>query len=439
MSPFFRQLSKVQKIILVVIGGLLLVVLVVLAVPSLRESVMYRWEEVTTRVYFMVFQPEKSAFVPQQGLTPTSQGTLATETPLPATLTPSVIPTEAETATPMPTPTALPALVLMDKIPYVDQHYGFNNCAPSNLAMQLAYWGWTGKREDISPVVKPFDKDKNVMPYELADYVNEKTSLKALVRYGGTIDLLKALTANGYPVVVEKGVIFRDIAGKMSWMGHYNIILGYDEAKQQFITHDSFLEDGKFKRFDYSEIQQEWRAFNYIFLVVYPADRWDNLSQVLGAYADEAQSYKLALDISAKEISTTSGSDHFFAIFNRGTSLVKLQDYGGGALAYDEAYNYYATLPEQNRPYRMSWYQTGPYFAYYYTGRYQDVVKLADLTLKTTNEPYLEESYYWRALGEEMLGQKDDAVTDLCTAVKYHTDFSPATTELTNLGVSACP
>ncbi|MCE1255351.1 MAG: C39 family peptidase, partial [Anaerolineae bacterium] len=293
--------------------------------------------------------------------------------------------------------------------------------------------------EDVSPMLKHFDKDKNVMPYEMADYVNEHTNLKAVVRQGGTVNLLKTLVANGFPVMVEKGVMFRDTTGRVSWMGHYNIVLGYDEAQQQFITHDSYLEDGKFKSFPYEQLKQEWQAFNYVFLVVYPADQWDKLAGVLGPYADEAQSYNIALDISSSEMSASEGSAHFFALFNRGSNLVKLQDYGGAAAAYDEAYNYYATLPEQNRPYRMAWYQTGPYFAYYYMGRYQDVIQLATTTLETTPEPYLEESFYWRALAEVMVGQRDEAINDLCTSIKYHPDFSPSVSELSTLGVSACP
>ncbi len=439
MLAFLRRLSKVQKIILTVLSGVLILVGIVLVIPSLRESAAYRWEQLTGRIYFMIAPPEKSVFIPEQQLATAVEKTMEGLTPASPTATALPSPMPEITLTPTLTPTALPDQVLIDSVPYYDQHYAFNDCAPANLAMQLGFWGWEGKRETIRPVVKPFDKDKNVMPYEMADYVNENTAFKAVVRQGGTVTLLKALVTNGFPVMVEKGVMFRDTTGRVSWMGHYNIVLGYDEAQQQLITHDSFLDDGKFKRFSYEQLKQEWQAFNYVFMVVYPPEQWDKLAGVLGAYADESQSYSLALDISASEIPVTSDAAHFFAVFNRGTNLVKLQDYAGAAAAYDEAYNYYATLPEQNRPYRITWYQTGPYFAYYYMARYQDVIQLANTTLDTTPEPYLEESYYWRALAEVMVGQHDDAVADLCTSLKYHPDFSPSVSELGSLGVSACP
>ena len=71
----------------------------------------------------------------------------------------------------------------------------------------------------------------------------------------------------------------------------------------------------------------------------------------------------------------------------------------------------------------MMWYQIGPYQAYYSTGRYQDVIDLATETLKTMSEPVLEESYYWRALAKESLGDHKGALDDLQSSLKYHPGF----------------
>jgi len=62
--------------------------------------------------------------------------------------------------------------------------------------------------------------------------------------------------------------------------------------------------------------------------------------------------------------------DQFFAFYNYGSNLVSLRDFAGAAKAYDTAFALYDSLPEDMsiRPYRILWYQTGPYFAYYYTG-----------------------------------------------------------------------
>ena len=74
--------------------------------------------------------------------------------------------------------------------------------------------------------------------------------------------------------------------------------------------------------------------------------------------------------------------DQFFAWFNAGTSLVYLQDYAGAAPCMTKHSIFTPASPKISRPWRMLWYQTGPYFAYYYAGRFQDVISLADQTLE---------------------------------------------------------
>lgn len=423
------------------IYGVLVVLIlagIAFAIPPVREKILIKWDEITTRIYFMVFSPEKAVFVPGQ------QDEEAVKLTLTAAR-PTEVNTRVATATPVFTATAKPTLppipenVVLDKVHYIDQHGLWNYCAPSNLAMQLGFWGWPGKRTDIGDVVKPNELDKNVMPYELADYVNEKTDFQAIVRYGGNVDVLKRVVANGFPVLIEKGVYFREaLTGKTSWMGHYNIILGYDDAAGEFITHDSYEEDGKFKHFKYETIVQQWRAFDYIFLIVYPPDQWEKLAAALGTLQDEETSIAEAQTLASEDMGLTSGEDHFYALFNRGTNLVKQQDYMGAASVYDDAYRFYTTLPEDTRPYRMTWYQTGPYYAYYFSGRYQDLVNLTTTTLKTTNQPFLEENYYWRAMAEVMLGQRDEAVKDVCDSLEAHPGFPPSVQLSNDMGEVSC-
>ncbi|NMB55235.1 MAG: hypothetical protein GYA15_11090 [Leptolinea sp.] len=151
---------------------------------------------------------------------------------------------------------------------------------------------------------------------------------------------------------------------------------------------------------------------------------------------DETAANRAAYDRATQELSQLTDINQYFAWFNRGTAMVKLQDYGGAAQAYDQAFALYQTLPEDTRPFRMVWYQTGPYQAYYYTGRYQDVVNLANLTLSLANHPGLEESNYWRAMGLVAIGKRDEAITDLRLTLKIHPNFEPSLQELQQLGVN---
>jgi tetratricopeptide (TPR) repeat protein len=132
-----------------------------------------------------------------------------------------------------------------------------------------------------------------------------------------------------------------------------------------------------------------------------------------------------------------TGVDQYFAAFNVGTSHVNLMEYVDAAYAYDYVFQLYADLPDDDmRPFRMLWYQTGPYFAYYYSGRYQDVIDLANFTFNTIGDDVLEETWYWRGMGELALGQTDAAIADFRESVRLHPDFAPGLNQLEQLGVS---
>jgi hypothetical protein len=432
-----------QKLFLAVTVAIVLLCILMVILPPIRDRVVFRAEQLRIRLQYTLFPPERAVFTPNAEVALAVQSTMTqialAATPIPTltiTLTPTQLPPDLPTPTLTIAPTPLPASHTIENVPYIDQHYGYNNCAPANLAMAMTFWGWTGKREDVTTYVKPFVKDKNVMPYELVDYVNSQTNLRALTRFGGTSGLVKNLLVSGFPVVVERGVYLRDLSGKISWMGHYQVVYGYNDDQAIYQVQDSFEQDGNHFSVSYDDLIRGWRSFNYTFIVVYPAEREAELMTILGSYADENSAGQAAAAIASADIFSTEGQDQFFAWYNRGSSLVWLQDYVGASDAYDEAFGVYAGLSAENRPWRATWYQTGPYFAYFYTGRYQDVVSLADQTISSASEPYLEESFYWRARGKAALGDTKGAVEDLRKSLEYHPGFSPALQVLEQMGVT---
>ena len=284
--------------------------------------------------------------------------------------------------------------------------------------MALSYWGWKGYQTIPAAYLKPNPRDKNVSPYEMENFVTQKTPYGFLWRLGGDLHLLKTLLAESYPVMVEKG--FHG-AGFEGWMGHYELVVGYDDVRQVFITYDSYR--GANYEIPYDAFAADWRAFDYLFLLPYAKEAEANLMQTLGPWADANWSYRHALAVAQEETQRLQGRDLFFAWYNVGTSHVWLHEYVDAAHAYDQAFAIYAQLPEKERPWRMLWYQTGPYFAYYYSGRYQDVINLATNTLSVMSEPILEESYYWRARAEEALGQHAKALADAQEAVRLNPNF----------------
>jgi len=303
--------------------------------------------------------------------------------------------------------------------------------------MALTFWGWDGNRDVVGEYVKPEDKDKNVMPYELQDFVETQTEgMTALTRNGGDIEVIKSLIAAGFPVLTEKGYYERDYTGKLGWMGHYQFINGYDDARQAFTVQDTYIPGGKDHRLPYDELIEGWRSFNYLFMVVYPVERGEEVQRLLGPWADPVWANNHALEKAQAEAASLTGIDQFFAWFNQGTSHTNLQQYPDAAAAYDQAFALYNNLTDDyQRPYRIMWYQTWPYWAYYYSGRYQDVINLANTTLiDTISEPVLEESFYWRALAREALGDTQGAIDDLREAVRLNPNFGAGWEQLNRLG-----
>jgi tetratricopeptide (TPR) repeat protein len=391
----------------------------------------WRVDELFARIKYAISPPEEIIFVPGENeiwatpvVTPQTLPTIqrsSTSTEIPSTEQPS--PALLPTATINPIPKS------MQLDGFRHEYQTWNNCGPATLAMALSYWGWKGDQRPIATFTKPNTRDKNVMPEELVAYVKAETELQAVYRVGGEIGLLKRLLAAGFPVILEKGFELP----KEGWMGHYVLVTGYDDAKDRFIFQDSYY--GPDQVMSYTDLETYWRAFNFTYLVVYPLERQTDVATILDAQYDEEYNNRDAAQKASDEIYKVTGRDQFFAWFNRGTTLVRLQDYAGAAAAYDEAFAMYPDIPAKERPWRMMWYQTGPYRAYYYMERYQDVIKLATTTLDAMSEPVLEESYYWRALAREALGETEGAIKDLRSALKYHPGFEPALTQLQQLNV----
>lgn len=430
---------------------LFLVLFVVFGIPQVRDRVFAQVDELLIRARAALFPVQEVAFVPGgvKMSTPTLEQPTTTVTPIPLTATPTVTPLiPLPTFTPTATLTALPPSANLKGVRWENQNGAWNYCAPTNLSMLLSFWGWKGDKMVTGKFLKPYDYDLNVMPYEMADFITQKTDLGVVVRMGGTQTLLKLLIANGFPVLIEKGVFFTESStGITSWMGHYQVLTGYDDVKKQFIAQDSFIRADY--PMPYDLLESEWRAFNFTFLVAYSKDRQEKVNALLGDYADETRSAQIAYRRASEEVQKLQGADLYFAWFNRGTSQVSLKDYAGAGESYDTAFKVYPSIAEDKRPWRMLWYQTGPYFAYFYSGRYQDVVNLATNTLDFIKKraerlgidklayvgPFIEETWLWRARARIIIGDRQGAIDDLKMALKYHTGWVPALDEMKKLGV----
>jgi len=430
-----KKLNKILMIFLIVIGSIALL-LAIYFLPPVHDRLAWRLENLRADIFYFFNPPGEFGFSPGQqaemeaivNQTQTVMAITPTVT-LEPTVTPTnyVSPTPTQTASLTPTPTPLPDAVRLEGV--VHEFQKFNNCGPANLSMALSYWGWEGDQTVTGNWLKPNQEDRNVMPYELVDYVEMETDLKAILRWGGDVEMLKKFVAAGFPVIIEKG--FEEEVEQHVWMGHYGVISAYDEDKSRFLVQDSYVAADYANA--YEKIERHWRAFNYVYIVVYPPEREDEVLSILGPHVDETYNLQQAAQKALEEITVLKDRELFFAWYNYGTSLMYLGDYYGSAQAYDQAFEVYANLV--SKPWRLVWYATGPYFSYYYTDRYQDVIDLADDTLSNSFVPAIEETWVWRGRAKVALGDIEGAIEDFREALKWHPGWWVAESELQNLGV----
>lgn len=320
-------------------------------------------------------------------------------------------PTAVATQPPAP---ELPAQVQLKGLRHNWQTW--NNCGPATLAMNMSYFGSKLSQADVAAMLRPYKDDKNVNPEEMAAYAREH-GLQATVRVNGDAERLRRLLAAGVPVLIETWYEPEPNDG----MGHYRLLVGYDDATREWIVYDSYDGHGLKKgqayagiRLPYDEVARLWEAFNRTYVVLFDAQRAPAVQAVLGPDADDAAMWAAALE--KARVTALAQPDNAFAWFNAGSTLVAQERYEDAAQMFDRA-------RRVGLPWRMMWYQYGPFKAYYETGRYDEVIALANATLRNAQ---IEELYYWRGLAQQAKGDVSAARASWLRAIELNTNFTPA-------------
>lgn len=397
------------------------VALIVLAVVAMQiPAIQSRVRTAYANIYNRINKPDEKDFGPSQQSTVSAE-VYATLTAMAPTATPQPTATEAfvlaDTPVPTNTPFPVPASFALDGMGL--EYQTMNNCGPANLSMNLTYWGWPTNQSITESAIKTHKDDRNVMLQEMVDYTEANTGLKGQLRYGGDVEVIKRLLSAGFPVLLERG----HTDDNDGWMGHYSIVTAYDDATQTVTIPDTLL---GMMTLSYADLERDWWHFDGIYMVIYPADREREVLSLLGDDADPVENLHLTLEKIERRIPQVSGQDLFFALYSKGSILVEMRDYLAAAEAYDQAFAVYNQLDFGLRPWRITWYQVGPYQAYYYSGRYQDTFDLAEQTINNTTFPSLPETWLWGGQAALMLGDKDNAVKYLKKALEFYPDWELA-------------
>ncbi|GAB4551444.1 MAG: hypothetical protein OHK0023_18390 [Anaerolineae bacterium] len=358
-------------------------------------------------------------------------GAVISATPI---LGPTRIPTQ--TATPRPTATSEPLPVAFySPRPITREAQTWNNCGPANLVQGFRSIGHQLSQKEAASWLKPNDRDANVSPWQLAEFANRYTQARVVVRVNGTLELMKRLIYNGFGVIIETGL--RDHEDN-SWLGHYVTLVGWDDIGDAngggfFYGLDTLEDngrDGKGVHEHYGDLDERWKHFNRVYLVVYPAEQEGKLRLLLGTDWDERTNIEGGLVRSFQE--TKLNPNDPYPWFNIGTNYTMLGEYERATAAFD-----LSRATGSGWEWRMLWYQFGPLKAYYQVGRYEDVFTLANSVLGRVK--YIEEIYYYRGLALAAMGNLQQARSDLQYAADFNPNFEPAFAALSQMQAGQVP
>lgn len=427
------EITRKEKVLAFGLGifvGLAILAVVLYQIPAVQDRISWRMDFAMAFIRGIVdpVRPMPTPIIATEALasgangaggpvdpfpdSPTATETLSSTATAEPVLTGTTAPTATVGATLTPTP--IPAKVELQAPKYEKQEV--NNCGPTTLAMHLRYYGWTGDQNTISSLIKPKSADRNVNVEELAGYVNTQVPGIAIqFRVGGDIDTLKRILAAGFPVTIEEAFIMADSYwfNDDRWAGHYLLLTGYDDTAKQFTAQDVFI--GPNVGVSYAVLDKNWKAFNRVYIVLYPPDQSEKVQAVLGDQWDVKANRQHAMDLAKQE--TDKDPTDSYAWFNYGTNLVYFERYSQAAQAYDEA-------RKIGLPQRMLRYQFGPFFAYFHTGRIDDLMSLVDYALKRT--PNSEEALLWRGWGLYRQGNKEDALKSFQAALDARPGYPDA-------------
>ncbi len=394
--------------------GLLVAAALVYRVPAVYNRVSWRLDAAQAYVRGVinpVSAPPTPASTPVSTLPPPNVVTRST-TP---TATPPPSPTDpGATPTPNPSPTPRPQSVSLPSPAWEKQDW--NNCGPATLSLYLKYYGWEGDQFAISDLLKPVRGDRNVNVEELQYYARTRVGwLNTEFRVGGDLETLRQLLAAGIPVVIEEGFILDTSywPNDDRWSGHYLLLTGYDDGSRTFTGQDTFV--GADRQVDYDALDASWQIFNRVYMLVYPPQLEETVRDILGPHWDIEYNREQALQTAQAEIE--QNPENAFAWFNLGTNLVYFERYTEAAQAYDEARN--LGLPQ-----RMLRYQFGPFFAYFHSGRNDELLTLVEYALQRT--PNAEEALLWRGWGLYRQGETGRAIADFRAALEANRFYQDA-------------
>ncbi|MEM7029001.1 MAG: C39 family peptidase [Chloroflexota bacterium] len=348
-------------------------------------------------------------------------------------VTPEALPVDSaqlSSQTTVATPTAAyqQALPAVELFGYTHSWQTWNNCGPATLATNLSFFKHNLDQSQIASILKPNPDDKNVNPIEMVAFAQSQ-GFQARTFVNGDYNRLKLLLSNNLPVLIETWLEESPNDG----LGHYRLLVGYDDRVQEWIFSDSYVARGtagegadyRGIRVPYASMDGDWAVFNRTYLVIYPESMSGIVQGIIGPDMSRATMWQRSLNRFQAEIQVNPKDP--FAWFNLGSTLSTMGLYDQAAVAFDQS-------RAIGLPWRMLWYQFEPFRAYYETGRYAELVELADATISAGGE--IEEIYFWKGRALAAQNNLNAAKSAWEGALVINPSYIDASAALASIGVN---
>ncbi len=253
----------------------------------------------------------------------------------------------------------------------------FNNCGPAALSMALSYYGINVTQKVLGDELRPFQNpqgnndDKSVTLEELGEKAKD-FNLIPFHRPAGTAEIIKLFVANDIPVIT------RTLLHQNEDIGHYRVIIGYDDNSGVFLQNDSL--QGKNLKYTYEEFHMLWKQFNYEYLVLVPKEKEEIAKAILGVDQNPKIAWQKAVNNSQEDLA--ANPNDIYSRFNLSVALYNIGDYERSAQEFE--------LIENRLSFRTLWYQIEPILAYYRLGKYDRVFSITDKILSNHNRAFSE-------------------------------------------------
>lgn len=283
----------------------------------------------------------------------------------------------------------------------------FNNCGPASMSMALSYLNLHKTQEEIGKAIRPYqipkgdNDDKSVTLSELAKYAEDQ-GMVAYSRPAGDMDLIKKTISSGLPVVT------RTLLNNGEDIGHYRVIIGFDNNTKEIIQDDSL--QGSHLRYQESEFNRLWKAYGYEYLIIAPKEKSTLVEEILGDQLEEKVAWENALEMYENESKKNPGDVQ--NEFNKAVALYHLGRYQEAVDSYEKV--------ERKLPFRTLWYQIEPILSYYKLNNFDRVMTISNRVLTKENRAY-SELHQLQGQIYQLQGQAEMAEESFRMANKYNT------------------